>query len=456
MKVLLVSLSLAPAFSVFSVAAAPAQSGSGEIISTIGSERATTGNNNKIVTHNGKTHVVWQDSTEDGYFNRVRTLEHQTGKWSATTTFNKARSNHARPSLAIDSRGFLHVILSGHNSAIRWRRSLRPNDSSEWTPAEEVGVGTYPAVVCGPDDTLLVTARARGWRGVTLLIRSNGKWTQQRLVDRGEGWESYSTFTSGMAVGPDGTVHLVCNIACGKRRRPGLWQAVGYLRTRDAGRTWERADGKSTPLPVSAKDMDLLVEANLPPRKLKNNFPEIPELVANGNIVADSGGRPHILYVSHLERPGQLILATADAQGHWTQRTILDAERKHPDMRPIGVSFPFTITSDNAFHLLLELVPLDDAWENGKPTRLMGLRSDPIKRLVRMKSIDRGKSFSVESVMDPGDNFHMANIERATNGRMIPADGPPAWVYFEGSPDYPAKGRIQDNKVYFAAPDREP
>ena len=99
---------------------------------------------------------------------------------SATVTLNKGRDNHARPCLTIDRRGFLHVVLSGHNSAITWRRSLRPNDSSQWTPAEEVGEGTYPAAVCGPDDTLLVTARARGWRGVTLLIRSEGKWSQRR------------------------------------------------------------------------------------------------------------------------------------------------------------------------------------------------------------------------------------------------------------------------------------
>ena len=37
-----------------------------------------------------------------------------------------------------------------------------------------------------------------------------------RLVDRGDGWKGYSTFTSGLAVGPDGTIHLACNIARGK------------------------------------------------------------------------------------------------------------------------------------------------------------------------------------------------------------------------------------------------
>ena len=34
-------------------------------ISVIGSERATVGDGNKIVTFNGRTHVVWQDISRE-------------------------------------------------------------------------------------------------------------------------------------------------------------------------------------------------------------------------------------------------------------------------------------------------------------------------------------------------------------------------------------------------------
>ena len=50
------------------------------LISNIGSERATQGNGNKIVTVGDKTHVVWQDSIEEGYFARVRTLDRNSGR----------------------------------------------------------------------------------------------------------------------------------------------------------------------------------------------------------------------------------------------------------------------------------------------------------------------------------------------------------------------------------------
>ena len=49
------------------------------LVSNIGSERATQGNGNKIVTFGDKTHIVWQDSIDEGYFARVRTLDRKTG-----------------------------------------------------------------------------------------------------------------------------------------------------------------------------------------------------------------------------------------------------------------------------------------------------------------------------------------------------------------------------------------
>ena len=89
------------------------------LISSIGSERATSGSGNKIVTFDGKTHVVWQDATDDGsYLNRVRSLDHATGRWTEPFTLNQGRDNHARPILSVDRQGYLHAILSGHNSPV--------------------------------------------------------------------------------------------------------------------------------------------------------------------------------------------------------------------------------------------------------------------------------------------------------------------------------------------------
>jgi hypothetical protein len=221
------------------------------------------------------------------------------------------------------------------------------------------------------------------------------------------------------------------------------------LRSRDAGQTWEKSDGTAAPLPIVPENLDVLVEANRPPRKLKDDFPEFPELIANGNIATDSDGAPHVLYISHLERPGQLILATPNGKGRWNQRTISDAERKYPGMRPIGSCFPFTITADNVFHVLLELVPYGDDWAGGKPNRLMVLRSDPVKRLVRLVSTNLGKTFAVETIIEPGTMFNMVNVERPTGVNVIPVGHAPPWIYFDGSADYPSNRQVRNNNVFW-------
>jgi len=127
-------------------------------LSVIAGERASQGPGNKIVTSQGKTHFAWQDSYEQRYFARVRTLDHETGTWTPSVTLAEGVDEHSRPTLAIDSQGYLHTIMGGHNSPLQYRRSIRPHDSSEWTPTESFGKNTHPVLLCGPDDTLYLAA----------------------------------------------------------------------------------------------------------------------------------------------------------------------------------------------------------------------------------------------------------------------------------------------------------
>jgi len=146
------------------------------LISSTGSERATSGAGNKIVTFGGKTHVVWQDVSEKGYFNRVRSFDHASGKWSEPFTLNRGKDNHARPVITVDKQGFLHVILSGHNSPNSYRRSVKPNDATAWTESENVGLGTYPVIVCDKQGKLYLTVRnPNRWNGVDFYVKPAGQ-----------------------------------------------------------------------------------------------------------------------------------------------------------------------------------------------------------------------------------------------------------------------------------------
>jgi hypothetical protein len=419
-------------------------------ISTIGSERATSGGGNKIVTYRGKTHVVWQDVTEDGYFNRVRTLDHTTGTWSEAVTLNKGQDNHARPVLTIDHDGYLHAVMSGHNSPVTHRHSLRPNDSSEWSEAAVIGNGTYPIIVCGPDGSVYVTMRsANRWNGVDLYVKRPGEeWRQQcKLVKRREDLTGYAAFHGGLAVGQDGTLHCVVDFYEGKgvMDQRGLHQAVCYLRSRDDGISWEKADGTPIALPARPEQLDILVQTT---EEQRHEPMPPPEVLAQGCIVTDDNGVPHILYISHLERPGQILHARPDADSVWHCQPIEAAKTMFPDHRPTGCRGALTVDAVGTLYALIELQPLGDGWVDGKPTRNMNWNAEA-KRLVWLTSTDRGKSWEGRLALPEGTVLNQANVERAT-GVNIPAAGRlPPFVYFDGTSRYPKAGEIIQNNVYF-------
>ena len=68
--------------------------------------------------------------------------------------------DHGGPAVTVDSEGYLHVVYFPHHHAMRYRRSKRPNETVEWEDEIQFGERlTYPTLMCGPDNTLLLTAR---------------------------------------------------------------------------------------------------------------------------------------------------------------------------------------------------------------------------------------------------------------------------------------------------------
>ena len=183
-----------------------------------GSSRATGyGEANKIITLDGRTHAAWLDATSEGFRVRIRTLDRKTGDWSPTYTIGEAYDNHGGPALTVDSKGYLHVAYYPHHHAMRYRRSKRPNDASEWTPAQQVGRRlTYPTLVCGPDDTLYLTCRAsdKGPWGVQMFVKPPGQEWQGPVPLLRARHSGYSHYQEALAWGPDHrTLHLSCRIS---------------------------------------------------------------------------------------------------------------------------------------------------------------------------------------------------------------------------------------------------
>lgn len=423
------------------------------LVSPQGSERATSGGGGKLLTRDGRTHVVWQDSTPEGYFNRVRTFDHHSGEFTEPYTLNEGTDNHARPNIVMDHEGYLHAVISGHNSPVTYRRSVKPDDASAWTEPAKIGDGTYPIPACGPDGTLYATMRsANRWNGVDLYVKPPGESWEKRnkLVHRDPDLTGYGAFHGGLAVAPDGTLHTVIDFYESRDiyEGRGLHQAVAYMRSGDGGRTWAKADG--TPIELSARPPQMDVIARDVAEKRHEKMPP-PVILAQGNIVLDQQDRPHVLYVDHRQGPGQVMHAWADAAGEWTREPIRALGERFPGHRPTGCRGALSVREDGAMFALLELYPLGEGWKDGLPSRAMGFGEDLDKRLAWLISPDGGGIWTARKALAVTD-FNQPNVERPIGGNQIPANRLPPFIYFDGASRYPEDGETIQNNVYLVTP----
>ena len=433
------------------------------LISNIGSERATQGNGNKIVTVGDKTHVVWQDSIEEGYFARARSLDRNSGEWSAVQTLGKGRDNHARPTITADSKGFLHVIIGGHHDSLQYRRSIRPNDSSEWTPIQTFAKTTYPILLSGPDDTLYITGRHdQGWAGMDFYAKPpGGDWEYRGLlVTKQERFKYYAAYHNAMAWGPKKkTLHMSVGFFLGDAKREGehnrdpqgLVQAVGYMRSDDSGQSWTKADGTPIETPATTDTLDLIDYGERSRDATDKPKPGIQHC----GLTVDQQNRPYVVYIRHTPQPGGINMVTPDGKGGWAKRPLREeiAERWPGS---VAVNCNVSITRNDVISLVLTLAPLEHPRANwspgvhGRPE--FWLRDEPnIQRLVWLESRDGGRTFSSSGVIPhrPDRGTLLPTMERLTGFHSPPAGKPPPLLYFEGLSRYRKPGELIQNDVFF-------
>ena len=404
-------------------------------ISEIGSERATVGDGNKIVTSNGMTHVVWQDISRDGYLNQARSLDHASGKWTEAVMLGKGLDNHARPILVNDHDGYLHVVLGGHNSPVTWRRSVNPNDASSWTDPEPIGEGTYPVLLCGPDDTLYLTLRPNRHAGVDFYAMPKDEpWElRSRIVKNAEEYrEAYAAFHMQMMMGSDGVIHAAIDFYEGQDDfGRGIHMAVCYCKSDDGGRTWMRADGTPIATPGRPEDMDVLARST--DRRVE---PTPRPEHTNCGVLVDNRSRAHVLLLSHRTAPGELSLVTFDTDGSQSKRDIHSVlKTRWPDLRVTEARQ--SILADDTIYVLATLTPYGDEWIDGRPARAMWMSERTDQRLVYVSTNDYGESWEVDTVVEPGEGINAANLEIAVGANPLAAGASPTVAYYNGTRGYP-------------------
>jgi len=389
---------------------------------------------NKIVTSGGKTHAAWLDSEADGFRVRIRTLDHTSNAWSETITIDEAFDNHGGPALTIDSEGYLHIAYYPHHHPMRYRRSVRPNDASEWTPAVEIGTrATYPTLVCGPDDTLYLTHRVSSkeepwWVDLYTKTKGAADWSEPtRILQADEG--GYAHFMETLAWGPSGkTLHLATRLYGGD---PPRGHTVGYMKSDDGGATWTKRDGSPITLPATSRTIDIAEQAR----------DEEGVGFRAGSMAIDSENRPAILCASYDKLPLESWLVTLDKDNVWQRKNL----------RPLlpaayadwGVSTPggVTYTENGTLYVVLQMARP----EGVKDTTIWG---HPSCEVVLFESRDRGETFTsrVLTTPDPSRPRWLPSLERPTgHNRVIDV---PGLIYTDGGRGENNR-QILSNNVYW-------
>lgn len=231
-----------------------------------------------------------------------------------------ARDDHNVYAIATDAEGGTHIAGNMHGNPLRYVRSGRGGFGT-WTDHPAPGVEgslTYPAFTALPDGTLLFFTRVgSAGRGAVLL---------DALAPGASRWRSLGTVLDGapsrespylnhIAVDPrSGTIHLLFEWRSGDD--PSTTNDVGYARSVDGGRTWQRSDGTPLRLPVTHAGAERVIDTR----------PTGSGLLNNGGLTVDSHGRPHGVVVFGLPRGREEFEHVWLQGGAWRHEVLTDVD----------------------------------------------------------------------------------------------------------------------------------
>ena len=390
------------------------------LISAAGSGRATAYiESPKIIRRGDRTHVTWLDSTPAGFRVRVRTLDQTTGTWGEPVTVGEAEDNHGGPALTIDEAGYLHILYYSHHHPFRYRRSVRPNDASAWTPYSEFGNNlTYPALVCAADGTLIMVARRsyddQPWELELWTKPPGAPWRQHGPVLRSR-IPNYAQFGASLAWSPD---HRILHLGARILELPNgeltdMYAGVVHLTSADLGQTWRDTDGRPLAGPATIDNG----------RPLLTGSTDESRILHAGSIDVGPAGQVALPYNVRVQDSSQAFVAIKGPgettwRHHALNRYLPEPWRDAALLMHGGAAFGATGVLE-IVGVVMRMAPDSTAW------------GEPSTEVVRFVSADDGQSFHSEivGVVDPTTPHWMPNIERRTGFNEI---GPAPSVIYTG------------------------
>ncbi len=242
---------------------------------------------NSLVTHRGSQYVAFYD--EHGRLVLAkRSLDKSRWTIRATQYLGDVKDAHKSISIAVDGKGYVHIVWNQHNNALQYVRSLTPG-SLELTAkfpmlgGEENRV-TYPEFYNFTSGNLLFLYRdGSSGQGNLVLNRydvTTQKWSrvQDKLIDGEDKRSAYWQTT----VDSKGSIH----ISWVWRETPDVASNhdLCYAVSHDEGKTWRKSSAEIYQLPITASSAEYV-----------QRIPEKSELINQTSMAADDLGRPYIV-----------------------------------------------------------------------------------------------------------------------------------------------------------------
>ena len=193
---------------------------------------------------------------------------------------------HNSISVAVDGTGVLHLSWDNHNTQLKYARGVEPG-SLELKEATMIGNreqrATYPEFYNMPNGDLMFFYRdgASGSGNIVLnrydLKRRSWSRVQENLIDGETKRNAYPQ----TAVDSKGTIH----ISWVWRESPdvGSNHDIGYARSHDGGKTWDKSNGQKYQLPITANKSEYVARV-----------PQNSELINQTSMAADGEGNAYI------------------------------------------------------------------------------------------------------------------------------------------------------------------
>ena len=242
---------------------------------------------NSVVTHEDSQYVAFYDA-EANVVLAKRKLETQSWEVRKTQYKGNVRDAHNSISIMVDGDGFLHMSWDHHGQPLRYCLSKTPGslDFTEKIPmtGKNESRVTYPEFYRMSNGDLLFLYRdGASGRGNLMMNHydlKTKKWSQiQDAFVHGEGnrnayWQ--------MCIDPTDAIHL-----------SWVWREsgdvatnhdIGYARSTDGGKTWQKSNGENYDLPITASNAEYAWR-----------IPQRSELINTTSMCADGKGRPYIV-----------------------------------------------------------------------------------------------------------------------------------------------------------------